>query len=301
MIGHISRQQKAYLFACIAIFFWSTIATAFKLSLEYLGPVHLVFYATLVSVIVLFFILLFQGKLKLISRFSAQDFLRFSLLGILNPCLYYIILLHAYDLLPAQEAMAINYSWVVMMVILSIPILKQKIRLKEFLSIILSYIGVVLIATKGDILALEFESIKGVSYALITTVIWALFWLFNTKHNSDTVVSLFLIFLFSLPFIAIVVYLDSGFIMPSVNGLIGATYIGLFEMGITFVLWQSALKLSSSVARVSSLVFITPFLALLIVQLVLREVVLTSTVFGVALIISGLLLQKYFTKQRTSR
>ena len=301
MIGHISQQQKAYLFACIAIFFWSTIATAFKLSLEYLGPVHLVFYATLVSVIVLFFILLFQGKLKLISRFSAQDFLRFSLLGILNPCLYYIILLHAYDLLPAQEAMAINYSWVVMMVILSIPILKQKIRLKEFLSIILSYIGVVLIATKGDILALEFESIKGVSYALITTVIWALFWLFNTKHNSDTVVSLFLIFLFSLPFIAIVVYLDSGFIMPSVNGLIGATYIGLFEMGITFVLWQSALRLSSSVARVSSLVFITPFLALLIVQLVLREVVLTSTVFGVVLIISGLLLQKYFTKQRTSR
>ncbi len=301
MIGHISRQQKAYLFACIAIFFWSTIATAFKLSLEYLGPVHLVFYATLVSVIALFFILLFQGKLKLIRRFSAQDFLRFSLLGILNPCLYYIILLHAYDLLPAQEAMAINYSWVVMMVILSIPILKQKIRLKEFLSIILSYIGVVLIATKGDILALEFESIKGVSYALITTVIWALFWLFNTKHNSDTVVSLFLIFLFSLPFIAIVVYLDSGFIMPSVNGLIGATYIGLFEMGITFVLWQSALKLSSSVARVSSLVFITPFLALLIVQLVLREAVLTSTVFGIVLIISGLLLQKYFTKQRTSR
>ena len=301
MIGHISRQQKAYLFACIAIFFWSTIATAFKLSLEYLGPVHLVFYATLVSVIVLFFILLFQGKLKLISRFSAQDFLRFSLLGILNPCLYYIILLHAYDLLPAQEAMAINYSWVVMMVILSIPILKQKIRLKEFLSIILSYIGVVLIATKGDILALEFESIKGVSYALITTVIWALFWLFNTKHNSDTVVSLFLIFLFSLPFIAIVVYLDSGFIMPSVKGFIGAAYIGLFEMGITFVFWQSALRLSSSVAKISSLVFITPFLSLLIVQLVLSEAVLTSTVFGVVLIISGLLLQKYFTKQRTSR
>ena len=301
MTGHLSRQQKAYLFAFITIFFWSTIATAFKLSLDYLRPVHLVFYATLVSVIALFFILLFQGKLKLILRFSVQDFLRFSFLGILNPCLYYIILLHAYDLLPAQEAMAINYSWVVMMVILSIPILKQKIGFKEFLSIIVSYIGVVLIATKGDILALEFESLKGVSYALITTVIWALFWLFNTKHSSDTVLSLFLIFLFSLPFIAIAVYLDSGFIMPSVKGFIGAAYIGLFEMGITFVFWQSALRLSSSVAKISSLVFITPFLSLLIVQLVLSEAVLTSTVFGVVLIISGLLLQKYFTKQRTSR
>jgi len=299
--NYFTKQQKAYVFACIAIFFWSTVATAFKLSLEYLRPVQLVFYSTLVSVLILFFILFFQGKLKHIRKISIQDFFRFTLLGILNPCLYYIILLHAYDLLPAQEAMAINYSWIVMIVILSIPILKQKIGLKEFFAIIVSYIGVVLIATKGDIFVLEFESLSGVIYALISTVIWALFWLFNTKHNSDTVLSLFFIFLFSLPFIVIAVYLDSGFVIPSINGFVGAAYVGLFEMGVTFVLWQSALSLTSSVARISSLVFITPFLALLIVQLVLREVILTSTVIGVALIILGLLLQKYFTKQRTSR
>ena len=295
----ISNQNKAYFFAAIAIFFWSTVATAFKLSLEYLEPVQLVFYATIFSVLVLFFILLFQGKLKLISHFTMESLLRCALLAILNPCLYYIILLHAYDILPAQEAMAINYSWVVMMVILSIPILKQRIGMKAFLSIIISYIGVIVIATNGDLLSMQFDNPKGVFYALITTVIWALFWLFNTKHKNDTVVSLFLIFLFSLPFITFAVLFSSSFVIPSINGVIGAAYVGLFEMGITFVVWQSALRMTSNVAKVTSLVFITPFLSLLIVQLFLKEVILTSTVVGIVLIIFGLLLQKFFTKRIT--
>ena len=153
-----------------------------------------------------------------------------------------------------------------MMVILSIPILKQRIGMKAFLSIIISYIGVIVIATNGDPLSLQFDNPKGVIYALITTVIWALFWLFNTKQKNDIVVSFFLIFLFSLPFIAFAVLLSSKFVIPSMNGLIGAAYLGLFEMGITFVVWQSALRLSSNVAKVTSLVFITPFLSLLIVQ-----------------------------------
>ena len=210
----ISNQNKAYFFAATAIFFWSTVATAFKLSLEYLEPVQLVFYATIFSVLALFFILLFQGKLKLIRRFTMESLLRCALLAILNPCLYYIILLKAYDILPAQEAMAINYSWVVMIIILSIPILKQKIGMNAFLSIIISYFGVIVIATNGDLLSLQFDKPKGVIYALITTVIWALFWLFNTKHKNDTVVSLFLIFLFSLPFIALAVLFSSTFVIP---------------------------------------------------------------------------------------
>ena len=70
-------------------------------------------------------------------------------------------------------------------------------------------------------------------------------------------------------------------------------------MGVTFVVWQSALRMTSNIAKVTSLVFITPFLSLLIVQLVLKEVILTSTVVGIVLIIFGLLLQKYFTKRNT--
>ena len=193
----------------------------------------------------------------------------------------------------------INFSWPVMIVILSIPILKQTIDIKSFLSIIVSYIGVVVIASKGDIFSMEFESSLGVIYILITTIIWALFWLFNTKNSNDSVVSLFLIFLFSLPYILLIVYFSNSFIIPSIEGFIGSAYIGLFEMGISVVLWQVALKTSTTVSRVASLVFITPFLSLLIVHFVLKETILTSTIIGVMLIFVGLFLQKYFTKKNS--
>ena len=72
MFSSFSNQNKAYLFAGIAIFFWSTVATAFKLALEHLEPIQLVFYSTLFSVIVLFFITLIKGKLNLIKDFSRE-------------------------------------------------------------------------------------------------------------------------------------------------------------------------------------------------------------------------------------
>jgi drug/metabolite transporter (DMT)-like permease len=297
MFSSFSNQNKAYLFAGIAIFFWSTVATAFKLALEHLEPIQLVFYSTLFSVIVLFFITLVQGKLNLIKDFSRSDLLRCAFLGLLNPCLYYIILFKGYDILPAQEAMVINFSWPIMIVILSIPILKQTIDIKSFLSIVVCYIGVIIIASKGDVFSMQFESPLGVGYILFTTVIWSLFWLFNTKNSNDSLVSLFLIFLFSLPYILVIVYFSNSFIIPSTKGFIGSAYIGLFEMGISVVLWQLALKTSTTVSRVASLVFITPFLSLLILHFVLKETILASTIFGVILICLGLILQKYFSRK----
>jgi len=297
MFSNLSHQNKAYIFAGIVIFFWSTVATAFKLVLVYLEPIQLVLYSTFFSVIVLFLITMMQDKLKLIKNFSKPDLMLCAFLGFLNPCLYYILLFKGYDILPAQEAMVINFSWPIMIIILSIPILKQKIDIKTFLAIIICYLGVVVIASKGDVLSMHFESPLGVGYILITTVVWSLFWLLNTKNTNDSVVSLFLIFLFSLPYIFLIAVLNDDLVIPSVRGLIGSAYIGLFEMGVSVVLWQLALKTSTTVSKVASLVFVTPFLSLLVLYFVLKEAILPSTIIGVILICLGLILQKYFSKK----
>ena len=297
MLSNSQNQSKAYLYAGVAIFFWSTVASAFKLSLEYLEPIQLVLYSTLFSICILFILLLYQGKLDLIKSVSKSDLKKYAFLGFLNPCLYYIILFKAYDALPAQEAMVINFSWPVMLVILSIPILKQSIDFKSFLSIIVCYFGVVVIATNGDLFSMKFVNPFGVFLMLTSTVIWSLFWLFNTKNSNDSVVSLFLIFLFSFPFILGFVFFTNSFIIPSFEGLIGSIYIGFFEMGISLVLWQSALKISSTVSRVASLVFITPFMSLVVLYFVLGERILLSTFFGLVLICTGLILQKYYTNK----
>ena len=105
------------------------------------------------------------------------------------------------------------------------------------------------------------------------------------------------IFVFSFSFILGFVVLTNSFVIPSIEGVIGSIYIGFFEMGISLVLWQSALKISTTVSRIASLVFITPFLSLIILYFILGERILLSTVAGILLICGGLILQKYFTNK----
>lgn len=76
------------------------------------------------------------------------------------------------------------------------------------------------------------------------------------------------------------------------QGVLGAAYIGAFEMGLTFVLWLSAMKLTDSTAKISNLIFIAPFLSLIFISVFLGEEILPSTLYGLIFIVGGLVLQQ---------
>ena len=63
-------------------------------------------------------------------------------------------------------------------------------------------------------------------------------------------------------------------------------------MGITFVLWLMALNYSVTTAKVSNLIFLSPFIALFFIRFFVGEKILPTTVFGLILIIAGILLQQ---------
>ncbi len=286
-------QKKAYLFALLAVLLWSTVASAFKLSLRHLPPAQLLLYAALVSTALLGLILAGQGKLAGAFRCNRRQGWQSAGLGLLNPCLYYLVLLKAYDLLPAQEAQVLNYTWAITMTLLAVPLLKQKVSLQQWSAIFLCYFGVVLIATRGELVSLEFGNPLGVALALVSTVFWALYWIFNTRDSRDPLVGLFLNFLFGLPMVLLFCILFTDFRLPPLPGILGAAYIGLFEMGLAYVLWLQALKLTTSTARISNLIFISPFLSLIFIHFLVGETILASTLFGLLFIIGGLVLQQW--------
>ena len=76
------------------------------------------------------------------------------------------------------------------------------------------------------------------------------------------------------------------------QGLVAAGYVGLFEMGITFVLWSLALRTSERVARVSNLIFLAPFLSLFFIQSILGEAIHPATLVGLLMIVPGALIQQ---------
>jgi drug/metabolite transporter (DMT)-like permease len=218
---------------------------------------------------------------------------------ILNPLLYYLILFEAYDLLPAQEAQALNYTWAVTLSLLSVPFLGQKLSLQELGAIILAYLGVLFIATHGNLLALEFSNTQGVLLALGSTLIWSFYWLANTRSRTDPVLVLFLNFAFALPLVVLVAYFSGHLAWPSISGLAGAIYVGMFEMGIAFVTWLHAMKLTTSTARLATLIYISPFISLVLIQQLVGEDIHWSSIAGLSLIVTGSLLQQLLHRKPT--
>ena len=77
--------------------------------------------------------------------------------------------------------------------------------------------------------------------------------------------------------------------IPSILGFLGAIYVGIFEMRIAFLIWLKALKISTS-AQVSNLIYLSPFI-LIIIHLIVGEKILFSTVIGLTLIVTGIIIQ----------
>ena len=289
----MKNQTEAYLYAIFTVLIWSTVASAFKVSLRYLDYLQLLFYASIVSIIILFIILLIRNKTFLIISFSKKEYLHSALLGFLNPFFYYIVLFKAYSLLPAQEAQPLNYTWPIMLVLLSIPLLHQRIKLKGILAIVISFTGVFIISTQGNVLSFRFTNLKGALLALSSAVIWALFWIYNIKDKRDEIAKLFLNFVFGFIYILIANIFFTKIIFPDIPGLLGVTYVGLFEMGITFVIWSKALILSETTAKVSNFIYLVPFLSLIVIYFVVGEKILISTVIGLIFIVTGILIQQF--------
>jgi drug/metabolite transporter (DMT)-like permease len=219
-----------------------------------------------------------------------------ALMGMLNPYFYYLVLLSAYDLLPAQEAGTLNYIWPLALVLLSIPILGQKISLWSILAIFISFLGILLISTHGNLFSFHFTNIRGVFLALGSAFFWALYWIFNLKDKREAAVKLLLNFSFGLLYTFITIAVTRHFWIHCWPGFAGAVYIGLFEMGITFILWMNALKFSETTAKVSNLIYLSPFISLIIIHLTVGETILLSTVAGLVLIVAGILLQQYLKR-----
>ncbi|MFH1296001.1 MAG: DMT family transporter [Bacteroidota bacterium] len=292
----MKNQRKAYLFALSAVFCWSTIGSAMKISLRYIDFIPLLLLANLVAVMILFITLALQHKIRLWQRLRPGDWGRSAILGLLNPFLYYLVLLEAYNLLQAQEAGTLNYIWPLVLVLLSIPLLKQRISGWSLVAILISFTGLLIISTRGDILGLSFSSPLGVALAVSSSLFWALYWVLNMKDPREDVSKLFLNFCFGFIYILILYLIRGDFEIPGWQGIAGSVYLGIFEMGLTFLLWLKALKYSSNTAKVSNLIYLSPFISLIIIRYTVGETILLSTVIGLSFIISGIVLQQYLRK-----
>jgi drug/metabolite transporter (DMT)-like permease len=286
------QDRQALLLGLIAVVLWSTAATAFKIALRHLDVLQLLFGASVVSMTVLLIIVAYRGQAEQLRRCFVETPTYYLRAALLNPCLYYLILLSAYQRLPAQQAQAINYTWAITLGLMAVFMLGQRMRRIDWLTTVVGYCGVLIIATRGDILSLQTDDGGGVALALLSTVVWAYYWIVNTRNLHDPVVSLCLNFLLAVPITFAACLMFSEIPIWSWEAVGAVIYVGSFEMGITFAIWSIALRRTTNISRVGNLIFISPLLSLLPIQFVLGEAIEPATLVGLALIIPAAMLQQ---------
>ncbi|MCF8361963.1 MAG: DMT family transporter [Prolixibacteraceae bacterium] len=300
-LSSISKNQRAVIYALITVLFWSTVATAFKIGLRSLYPAQLIFVGSIVTVIILAGIIVSTNKRTLLKQLKPKDYLYLALLGALNPFLYYIVLFEAYSLLPAQVAQPLNMVWPIVLVLLSVPLLKQKIGWKSFAALFISFAGVVLIASQGKAFTLHNSDNTGIALALGSSVIWSLYWIFSIRNKNDQLITLLVSFSFGTLFLLVYILITGQIHFEWGTSMIAAIYIGVFEIGISFILWMKALSLTSNSARVANLVYIAPFLSLFFIHSILGEKIHLTTIIGIIFIVSGILFQQTDKKRKIKK
>lgn len=271
---------------------WSTVATGFKLGLEELQPLELLWLGAATSFVFFATASLVTGRWPALARLQRRDWLRLGGLGLLNPFLYYLILFEAYDRLPAQIAQPLNYTWAITLALLAIPLLKQRMTPRMALGMLASYGGVLILLSQGRIDGFAGIDGIGVALALGSTLVWATYWLATVRANDDPLVMMTASFAVGAIAIGVTCLLTYGLPALSPRRLGFGAWVGLIEMGVTFLLWQQALRRTKHAGRIAQLIFLSPFISLVLIDRVLGEHVHASSFVGLTAIVGGLLIAR---------
>ena len=254
----VRDHSRAVTYGLVAVALWATVGSAFKLTLRHATPIQLLFYAALVSAVLLVVILAYRGEIGRLVAAPAASWRRAAWLGLVNPVAYYLLLFSAYDRLPAQEALALNYSWPLMLMLLDAVLQHRWPRGRDMVAGVICYAGIWCIATRGDVMSLHFADPLGVVLALASTVAWAASWLAGRSDSRPPVVALAQNFIEAVPVLAVVTAVAGGGFDVDGCALAGSAYVGAFEMGVTFVLWLMALRYAAHPSTVGNLSFLSP-------------------------------------------
>lgn len=283
-------MRKEYLYAGLSIVLWSTTATTAKLLLRQSGSMQVLFAVSSIACVFLLVFNFLKGSLKGLSRYGLRDFAKTGLLGLLGIFSYNAFLYLAFESLLAQEAFIINYMWPILTVLFSCVILKEKMTIRKGAALLLSFLGVVVVITRGNIGSMHFASLKGAVFALLAAVCYSLFSVLNKRESYNQSVSMMLYYLVSALISGIYLAVAGDLAVAGGLQLAGYFWMGVFTSAVAYTTWALALK-SGDTAKVSNLAFVTPFLSLVFIGIFLHEVISPFSLAGLAMIVAGVMLQ----------
>lgn len=298
------KQKSAYISALFTVILWASAFPAVRYCLEYYSPQSIMLFRFLISSAI-FIIIAFIKKIRLPYK---KDLLLFITDGLIGIFFYMLFLNMGTKLVPSGISSFIVSSAPIFSIILSILILKEKIRINSLIGILISFFGLILITVSQiNNFSLNIGILLLIGSALSTSLhsIFQRQLLKIYTPIETTTYSIFFATLFMLLFIPDLIK-ELPETPLAVNSIL--IYLGVFPAAIAFLLWGYALSKTEKTVHITMFLYLAPFISSLIAYFWLHEKLSFLAVSGGIIIILGMILsdktliknkitdKKYFNK-----
>ncbi|HVO31019.1 MAG TPA: EamA family transporter [bacterium] len=276
------HERRALLFALAAIFLWGTLAAVVGDALAGLAPEALLFWCFLFAALALGALHLLRGGPPLQLLAAKPATIALGLWGIFGyHALFFEALAHA----PIVQANLLNYLWPLLMVLLAVPLAREKLRALALAGAIVGFAGAVLVVTQGRSVRVDAKDALGYAFAALAALSWSSFsvLLRRAKGDEDRMA---LFTTWSLAAAAALALARGGITVPPPRALAAAAWVGVGPMAMAFVCWDRAMRLGRA-STIGALSYLDPLLSTLCVAFALNKPLTTPTLVGMALIIGG--------------
>lgn len=282
----MKNKTKALIYTFLSIFAWSFIPVVSSFAQQKLDASNFLLYSNIFSLIAIY---LYAKIFKYRLNFNKKIVKQTAILGFLGTFLYYVCIYFGYKFANPIEVIIIQYLWPVLIVILSAFLLHEKLNTKKSISVILGFLSVIIVITKGDVTLFTFNFPLGLGIVFLGALSFALFSILSKKMDIDPISGTLLLFAWGVLFSFIWVLCTFGLTPIKGDSLFYIALNGIFINGISYIWWIEAMRLWDA-SKVSVFVYATPILGTLWLILLSNQQLFTS--YAIALIfviIAGIL------------
>jgi drug/metabolite transporter (DMT)-like permease len=218
-----------------------------------------------------------------------QDLSAIAILGFLGITAYHLLLNYGEVTVTAGAASLLVNTAPIFTALLAIAFLKERLSLRRWVGIAVSFTGVVLI-TGGEAKGLSVD--WGALLILLSAVcisVWMILQKPYLKKYSPVQLTTYIIWvgtIFLLPFLPSLI---KAVPTAPLSATIAAVYLGIFPSAIAYATWAYVLA-QIPASRAATLLYFVPVLAIIVAWVWLQEVPTVLSLIGGAIVLSGIVL-----------
>lgn len=285
-----STKAMAYLEAVLAATVWGASFIATKVALRDISPITVVWMRFAIGLLILGIMVSIRKQFALPAK---NDWKYFALLGFLGITFHQWLQSNGLQTSEAGTTAWIVASTPVFMALLGWLALHEKLNARKVSGIALAFMGVLLVASHGDIASITVGKFgaPGDVLILFSAINWSIVSTLSRRGLNLYPAGLFTFYMMAFGLIfSSILFVYGGYyteiLAPTLDGWMGVGFLGIFCSGLAYIWWYDALQ-TLTTAETGVFLYIEPLVAMIVAFVILDESITLASVLGGSIILFG--------------